>query len=114
MNKDKEFNSKPVIYAMMYPILRDIALKHGWALTIHGTCSRDCDVVLIPWSESCTKDHTVLIREFDQAINPDYWQENQIMNAEIKPFGRLAYSISTANGGYFDISVIPIINNKNE
>jgi len=38
-------------YAVVYPTLRDVAKLHGYALAIHGTMTRDFDLVAIPWTE---------------------------------------------------------------
>lgn len=45
----KKANYAPA-YACFYPDLAEIARAHGYALSIHGSLSRDFDLVCIPWT----------------------------------------------------------------
>lgn len=38
----------PPYFAILYTKLDRVVARFGWALTLHGSMSRDLDVVLIP------------------------------------------------------------------
>lgn len=46
----KAANYAPM-YCALYPALTAIARKHGYAMAVHGTMSRDMDLICIPWTE---------------------------------------------------------------
>lgn len=91
--------------------LRAIAREHGYALTSHGSFSRDIDLVAIPWTEEA-----VPAEQLAEAI--------RIKAAEVvglafiapheehelprhKPHGRLCWSFHLGGGPYIDLSVMP-------
>lgn len=43
----------PAIYTTYFGMLNEAANKLGYALTIHGSMSRDFDLVAIPWIADC-------------------------------------------------------------
>ena len=97
----------PVVYANYYGILVAAGRRLGYAIAIHGSMGRDFDLIAIPWT--------------DEAVSPDFlvhnlahsigaWiDEDPEMDVEIKPHGRLAYTIGTGGGGYIDLSIMPRI-----
>ena len=42
------------IYMGLYPVLCEKARSMGYALAVHGTGSRDLDLVACPWTEQAT------------------------------------------------------------
>lgn len=49
--KSKPIHVKPSFYAYCFEPLKQIALKHGYNLVLHGSLNRDMDLIAIPWSE---------------------------------------------------------------
>lgn len=47
-------------YIGMYPELAEIALKHGYALAVHGSLRRDFDLFAIPWVPNPSPPRTFL------------------------------------------------------
>ena len=102
-------------YVVFYPCLCDVAREHGYALAIHGTMQRDCDLVAIPWTDKAVAALTLVkaLREVAGGCwhNPevDHWFPRG--SPTIKPHGRVAWSIHLTNKGgegpYFDVSVMP-------
>lgn len=102
-------------YAVFYPKLAEAARANGYALAMHGTMTRDCDLVAIPWTDAAV-DPLTLCKALRDAVgacwwNPEcdhYWPNG---NASIKPHGRVAYSLHLTDRGsegpYFDVSVMP-------
>ena len=112
---EKITHAKPSIYAYWFHGLKEIAREHGWNLVLHGSLSRDMDLILIPW-EAEVMDHVALIKIFAQIIGGRFVIQS---DDKIKcfPHGRLSYVINVNRGEfnkptedsqyYLDISVMP-------
>lgn len=99
----KDPNYAPV-YCALYPELAKITRKHGYALAIHGTLGRDCDLVCIPWIMT-PSDPDVVVKE----ITTKFYLK-QIGEPEFKLHQRLVYTISIGHGECFlDFSFMPRI-----
>lgn len=96
----------PILYASYYPILRDIAYEHGYALAIHGSMRRDFDLIAVAWTETA-KPHEEMLAEMSKIIGMDFGNEQPYASKEMKPHGRIGYTFHAGGGGYFDISIIP-------
>ena len=100
-------------YVAFYPMLAEIARDHGYALAIHGSVTRDFDLIAIPW-RSDALDATDLINKIAKYASMFTLQNetNQVaIGPEIKPHGRRAWSILMGNGAVIDLSVMPLIEN---
>ena len=97
----------PVIYASYYGILKDIAHKHGYALAVHGSFTRDMDLIAVPWIDSPSS-HEELLSEMFDAIGYDRHWETPYSSKALKPHGRIAYTLPTGAGGYVDISIMSV------
>jgi hypothetical protein len=105
MNKQPIKNKwLPAIYASYYPILRDIAIEHGYALAIHGTLTRDFDLIAVAWTNEA-KTPIELLTAISKKVGT-HRNIPYVANEE-KPHGRTSYVIQAGSGGYFDISIIP-------
>ena len=113
---DPAIESLGSIYMHWIPIMRDIAKTHGYAIAVHGSMQRDCDLIAIPWIQEASAPIT-MIKAIRDAIGGCYLHPERDEkcfsdgNPSKKPHGRLGYIIHmTTLGGlrpYFDISVIP-------
>jgi hypothetical protein len=102
-------------YASLYPALVTEAKSHGYALAIHGSMTRDFDLIAVPWTEDAGEPAD-LIRAlktlcggvFCRTDMDEFYQNG---NPHSKPHGRTAYSIHLTEEGcfgpYLDISVMP-------
>lgn len=94
-------------YAALFPILSEIAQAHGYALTIHGSVSRDLDLVAIPWVDGAS-DPKVLVHEIAKRCHLIYDRFGTgIEGPEQKPHGRLAWFLILGCGAGIDLSVLP-------
>lgn len=99
-------------YVGLYPILAELCRENGYALAVHGSVSRDFDLIAVPWTEEICEPNQ-LIRLIaarisfttDTAISIDRLFEAPYM--EIKFYGRISWAIPLDCGSYLDISVIP-------
>lgn len=93
---------------MAYKQLDRIAWRHGYCLALHGSMSRDLDIVAIPWTDDADSPEKLLrafckfvVSKADVKLNP-HRPPTQ------KPHGRLAYVIPIGHDGhYLDISIMP-------
>lgn len=107
-----DYNASPVIYASYYQILRRVAIKHGYALAIHGTLARDMDLIAVPWASNVASPR-VLIEDMRVAIGGFTIKQDDPKEGD-KPHGRMAYVIHDLDHRYLDISVFPNQNSSTE
>jgi len=105
MEDKKEFNFKPVLYLTLYPKLRDVAIENGYTLSLHGSVTRDLDLVAIAWTKKAVTPQ-VLVTEFMKVIKDGYIKNEDIAYEGVKPFGRITFPIHLGRGAYIDLSVI--------
>lgn len=110
--------ARAAAYVALYPMLQQIAKRHGYALAVHGSLHRDFDLIAVPWVEEASSPLT-LIKAFKKATRTVTTHEDfdhigaKDCAPTQKPHGRVAYSLHVTNsgmyGGYLDISVMPKI-----
>lgn len=99
----KPANFAPV-YCAHYPELAEIARKHGYAMAVHGSMSRDFDLICIPWVYAPSNPQAVI----DEIVIT--YATTASANPERKPHGRIAYSVCFGFGEFFaDLSFMPVI-----
>lgn len=100
--------------------MQEIARELGYNLIIHGSISRDMDLVAIPWVDE-PKPEIELIKALDvwlRGVSYADGHEEQGYLFSILPGGRRSYVINLNRGGkwnnyndeqwYIDISVTPL------
>lgn len=106
----KPIHAKPSYYAIMFEPLKEIALKYGYNLVLHGSLARDMDLIAIPWGETIGNIDE-MIDEFCTYVGGriHIMQKRRNESDEIigerftpKPYGRKAYVIDIFRGGYFE------------
>lgn len=113
-------------FACLYHGLCDVARSHGYALAIHGTVTRDLDLIAVPWvpeagdpevlkdalmahlgacgyadllrRDGLCEDHVQQIIARPENANADYTP---------KPHGRRAWNLYMEFGAKVDLSVMP-------
>lgn len=91
-------------YAALYPQFAEIARKHGYALAVHGSMSRDFDVVAIPWADEVSEPRAVI----DDVLSQ--FAVDKIGEPGPKNHGRIAYTLGIGFGDCFaDWSFMPAI-----
>ena len=94
----------PVMYVTYYGMLSEIAKEYGYALAVHGSVTRDFDLIAVAWVEN-PKPHLELIKAIAEKVGVAHGSRFYD-TVEEKPHNRIAYTIHCGAGGYFDISVI--------
>jgi hypothetical protein len=109
-------------YALLYPALVEAARGHGYALALHGSMTRDCDLIAVPWTDTASEALEMILAlkvvcggVFVHTDFDDLVKDGQ---PTTKPHGRVDYSIHLTNDGcqgpYLDISVMPRMLAMNE
>ncbi len=106
---EKPIHAKASLYANCFFMLKEIAFRYGYNLVIHGSMSRDLDLIAIPWIHK-TKPVDKMIKAFAKALGGTVQKHISEM-----PHGRKAYVIDLARFDknyydrqyYVDISVMP-------
>lgn len=106
-NKDySQTNPKATFYACLYPELRQIAIKHGYALAIHGSMARDLDLIAVAWTENPSH-YEVMFEEMAKQIGGTIFELNAPHKEVSKPHGRICYTLSILGDWFIDLSIIP-------
>lgn len=107
-------------YASYLPSLMKIAQKSGYALAVHGSMTRDLDLIAVPWVKNAyTPESLVMVLEeslVGERHSRSWWKLHS--DTADKPFGRIAYVIPFAElandfetpghrHAYIDLSVMP-------
>lgn len=85
----KRKKAAPAAYASLYPLLIKVCRYHGYALSIHGSMTKDFDLIAIPWIPEPSIP-TVLIKAVCKKLDGYYFQ-NQ--NPTVRPHGRKVWTI---------------------
>ena len=97
-------------YLSFYPMLSEVARKHGYALAAHGSLVTDFDLVAIPWTDTASSAETLMeaVSDYAKACMQDAASNGVPLHvAARKPHGRLAWAIPLDNGAVIDLSVMP-------
>jgi hypothetical protein len=91
-------------YARVFTMARCLAWSEGYALAMHGSFTRDLDMIAVPWADAaCEPGH--LVRRIAEAT------DLKICSAPgQKPHGRLAFTLmfkGFADPRWVDLSVMP-------
>src|SRR4030042_126474 len=92
---------RPLAFAVMLPELTEAAWACGYAIAVHGSLTRDFDLLAAPWTDEAVpaEDLILALCAAVDALGRT--------SPERKPHGRIAWSIHVGYGMYFDVSVMP-------
>lgn len=117
----KPIHAKPALYSLIYFELKEIAIKYGYNLVLHGSLNRDLDLIVIPWANNITKTELELIQEFDVYLRGKCFETKEDYLFSELPCSRNNYVINFNRGDkrgewnqfdeqyYLDISFTPLI-----
>lgn len=94
-------------YARAYSIIRCLAWSYGYSACLHGSFTRDLDIVLVPWTEIATPPGPLI-----NLIAEDLDMKIQDSSPGNKPHGRKAWTLLFKKFGdprWIDISVMPLL-----
>jgi hypothetical protein len=68
MGPDGFFAQRMTFYAAIYPRLREVAREHGYALALHGSLTKDLDLLAVPWVVDAD-DEATLVRAIVERVD---------------------------------------------
>lgn len=89
-------------YCFIVPLLTAAAQRCGYALALHGSMTRDLDLVAVPWVAEAVGPEA-LVEALQAAVG---FTSCRAVGPEDKPHGRLAWCIPLNGGAYIDLSVL--------
>ena len=103
-------------YARVYTQARIIAWQYGYSCLMHGSFTRDLDLLLVPWEESSTNNHDQLIKLIADSCDLRFsdGKENPIYSKvdwTNKPHGRKSCSLffkGHSDRRWIDIAVLSV------
>lgn len=104
---------RPWAFAYLYDTLVVVARNLGYALALHGSMTRDLDLIACPWTADAVP-AAVLIAAINESAGGFVYEESlgnprEGRDPEQKPHGRLAWSLHFNGQPYIDISVMPCL-----
>ncbi len=92
-------------YARIFTMARCLAWQEGYALVLHGTATRDLDLIAIPWTENASEPEH-LVRRIEASA------DLKIVGTGYahKPHGRMAWTLLFKTFGdprFVDLSIMP-------
>lgn len=94
-------------------LLRDAARAHGYALSIHGSLSRDLDLIAVPWTDEASDLDTIVAALAAATKEATGWghvsgRSDNSWRTD-KPHGRVAVTILASAELSLDISFMPLV-----
>jgi hypothetical protein len=96
----------PALYCSIYSMLVDTARENGYALAVHGSMTRDFDILAVPWVDVPAEPQE-LFEAIKKSITCYFPEDPKHDVPEIKPHGRIAYNILLDGGYFLDLSIMP-------
>lgn len=90
-------------YLALIPKIRAVAMRAGYAVAVHGSLTRDLDMMAMPWVEEAV-DPAELAKRISEAISP-VWR-CELPHEGKKPRGRRAFTILLGAHAFLDLSVM--------
>lgn len=92
-------------YARIFTIARCLAWAEGYAIAMHGSLTRDLDLIATPWAERACEPQHLVNRIIDAA-----GLREKVDNPGQKPHGRLVWTLHLPGFGeprWIDLSITP-------
>jgi hypothetical protein len=104
-------------YARVFTQTRIIAWQYGYACAMHGSFTRDLDLLLVPWEDRAYGNNEQLLKLIADACGLMFADGNEdIYKSEVvlkeKPHGRKACSLYFRNPSdrrWVDVSFFPVL-----
>lgn len=92
------------LYTSILPSIREVSRKSGYAIGLHGSMTRDLDLIAVPWIPRAVHPKTLADR-ISMAVCGLHQERKQPWTK--KPHGRKAVVICIGMRAYIDLSVLP-------
>lgn len=95
-------------YGRIYTIIRKLAWDEGYAIGLHGSFTRDLDLIAVPWEDKGNHNPEKLIRRI---VASTAGVREAHGNPGIKPHGRKVWTLLLSEFGdprFVDLSILPL------
>lgn len=104
---DGGVNDPFLAFKIIIKPLQKCVKEYGYSLAVHGSLTRDIDLVAIPWEEKCVKSDE-LVDAITRKVN-FYFKDIKVVKCpHTKPHGRKSWAIHISEKIYIDLSVMPV------
>lgn len=83
-------------YSRIFTQARCIAWQYGYAAMVHGSFTRDLDLLFVPWTDDAKGNHEQIVKLLIQATKI---LSGTYKAPSIKPHGRLVYTLTFSEFG---------------
>ena len=95
------------LYLSLLPAIRRIARKSGYAIGVHGSMTRDLDLIAVPWRRGAVMAETLAYRIHRATTRRACTRPGLKKFMKRKPNGRVAYTLIIGpKGAYIDLSIM--------
>jgi hypothetical protein len=98
-------------YARAYTIIRKLAWEEGYAIGMHGSFTRDLDLIAVPWADKVREPERLVSRICGSVLN----LKNLHSNPGIKPHGRKVWTLMLPEFGdprFIDLSICSVLQSQ--
>ena len=99
-------NGRAALYAAIWKDILNVGFDCGWALALHGSLSRDMDILAMPWVENATDADTLINTIIEKCFEDNIISQYGKKIVTNKPHGRKCYLIPIYEDIYLDISIM--------
>ena len=93
---------KQAHYEAVLPDVRAAARACGYGVGVHGSMTRDLELIAVPWVEQAAS-----ANDLAHAVQRAACGVSGAWQVEHKPHGRIGYTLHIGRSGYIDLSVVP-------
>lgn len=111
--KEVRVIGRPEFYTVLYVDMKRVAIELGYTLAMHGSLHSDMDLIAVAWVEEA-KPVEDLVSAINTCLGKTVWSDHNLKSGEIKPNGRLCYTLSIGSDWYIDLSVFGPANDKDK
>lgn len=94
------------LYLSLLPTIRRVARKSGYAIGVHGSLTRDFDLIAVPWRKGAVSPVELAYRIDLAVCKYPYSRSTLKKQLTKKPYGRVAFAMVLGfHAPYIDLSV---------
>lgn len=95
------------LYLSLIPEIRKVARESGYAIGVHGSLTRDLDLMAMRWTDKAVKAETLAVRIHKAICKHPNSAKMLRKQTQLKPHGRVAYALILGfNAAYIDLSIM--------
>lgn len=96
---------RPEFYSVLYVDMKKAALELGYTLAMHGSMHTDMDLIAVAWVEDAQPVES-LVKAINDCLGKTVWSDSNLVSGEVKPHGRICYTLSIGSDWFIDLSII--------